>query len=195
MSRYKRKPTTTHQVSVIGMLHIVEVRMVNRHTGETIKQKLLVVGSEAADIEKKLRWVFDISSYAEFSITGVEKVREKVHTISTSITQHREEAKGPLVKQHGEVKEISQENHGGDKYSPNCYAVGITTTMLAKDEEHALRKVGHAIVSSATGVDSHAGAKLSSGATVVIEKLAKSTGFAMPRDVSSETNNARMVRG
>ena len=57
------------------MLYIANVRLVNR-AGETIKHRILLVGCEADDIDRKLRWLFDATT-KEMSITGVEKVRRK----------------------------------------------------------------------------------------------------------------------
>jgi hypothetical protein len=153
-----------------------------------------VVGGEAADIERKLNWIFDIAKYSEFSISNIEKVREKVHTISTVITQEKAPA-GPLVKRDENVKEMPQAKQSIEEYDPRLYAVGIATTMLAKDEEHALRKVGHALINRIKTTKSHSGATLSEDSTVTVEQIPMSTGHAKPRDVSGEKNRAHFVRG
>ena len=67
--------------------------------------------------------------------------------------------------------------------------------MLAKDEEHALRKLSHALMSHATGGHSHSGASLSADSTVEIEEVPRANGYATARDVSNEVNHAHMVRG
>lgn len=179
---------------VIGMLFIVDVRMVVKRSGEKIKKKLLIVGCEAADIERKLRWIFDSASYDEFSISNVEKVREKVHVISTVYTQ-LSETDAPIVKRREGMAEIQQSQMCQEKYDPKKYAVGITTTMVAKDEQHALRKVAHAILVSATDGKAHSAAALSDDATVVVEQIPLPSGYAMPRDASTESNRAHFVRG
>ena len=52
----------TSDAAVLGLLYIVDVRMVERGTGEKLKHKLLVIGSEQSDIERKLRWMFASSA-------------------------------------------------------------------------------------------------------------------------------------
>jgi hypothetical protein len=200
-NRYKRQQkVATHKAEVesaqgvIGMLFLVDVRMVIRRSGEKIKKKLLVVGCEAADIERKLRWVFDSASYDEFSVSNVEKVREKVHVISTVYTQTNA-IEEPIIKRKEGTVEAPQAKLCQEKYDPKNYAVGITTTMVAKDEQHALRKVANALLVSATDGIAHSASSLSEDATVVIEQIPLSSGYAMPRDVSSEVNRAHFVRG
>jgi len=180
---------------VIGMLYLVDVRMVNKRSGEKIKKKLLLVGCEADDIERKLRWVFDSSLYEEFSVSDVEKVREKVHVISTVYSQLDTTTKTPLIKRTDGTPTVKQMSTGQEKYDPNLYAVGITTTMIGKDEQHALRKVGNAILASATDGKSHSAAELSEDATVTVERIPFQSGYAMPRDVTNESNKPHFVRG
>lgn len=88
MTLYKKQKASGGPggIALLGMLYIANVRLVNR-ASETIKHRVLLVGCEADDIERKLRWLFDATTYKEMSITGVEKVREKVHFLSTVITQ------------------------------------------------------------------------------------------------------------
>jgi len=93
MTRYKKihhppllttpKPT---EAPLLGMLYIVDVNVIDKETGETSKHKLLVVGCEADDIERKMKWIFDTGNVSVM-IKGAEKVREKVHFLSTIITK------------------------------------------------------------------------------------------------------------
>lgn len=188
-----RLPTQSDKF-VLGMLYVVEVRLVNRTTCEKHKHKLLVVGCEESDIERKMRWMFDKSTYKEMSITSVEKVREKVHFLSTVITQP-EPAVGQVIERDERSQFVKQQQMSIEPYDPKLFVIGLATTMLAKDEQHALRKVGHALVSHATEGKSHSGASLSDDSTLTIEQISKSSGYAMPRDVSLESNKARMFRG
>lgn len=184
----------TSDAAVLGLLYIVDVRMVARGSGEKIKHKLLVVGSEQADIERKLRWMFDVSKYREFSIKSIEKVREKIHFLSTTITQDNEPVEANIVRPDGTVPVIEQ-SALQERYDPVLYAIGITTTMLGKDETHALRKVGRALIAHATEGQSHTGASLSEDSTISIEAIPKRSGYALPRDVSASSNPARIMRG
>ena len=67
MIRYKKihrpPPTVTvpkpMEAPLLGMLYIVDVSVSDKSTGEMAKHKLLVVGCEADDIERKMRWIFD----------------------------------------------------------------------------------------------------------------------------------------
>lgn len=201
--RYKKKQPISPQQAAsqpsnsevihMGMLYVVDVRLVHANTGEKYKHKLIMVGCEHDDIERKLRWIFDATVYKEMSITGIEKVREKIHFLSTVITQVT--ANNPVIAREEGSQIVLQQTGRQEPYDPRLYAVGITTTMLAKDESHALHKVGHALVSQATEGKSHAGAALSTNSTVVIEEVHQSSGYAMPRNVSNEVNRAHMVRG
>lgn len=179
---------------VVGMLFVVEIRMRSSTTGEKVKQRLLLVGTEAHDIERKIKWIVDTSKYDEFSICSVEKVREKVHVLSTVITQD-DSSVGPIVKTDDRVQCVAQGKTNIEKYEAKLFAVGITTTMIAKDESHAMRKVGNAIIASTQDFKSQTAASLSDGSTVSIEEIPFSSGFASPRDVSSEINRAHFVRG
>lgn len=181
--------------SVLGMLYVVEVNMLDRKTGEKIKHKLLLVGCEQADIERKLAWVFDSAKYTGIVVKGVEKVREKVHFLSTVVTQP-ESAIGPVVGTSEGSKFVQQAPGPTEPYEPSLFAVGLSTTMIGKDEDHVLRKVGHALISKATQGGIHSsGAKLSEGSTLVIERVPLSSGYASARDVSAEINRAQFVRG
>lgn len=194
MGKYRKNaPPVTDKAWLLGMLYIVSVRLVVKATGEKIKHNILMVGCESDDIERKLRWVFDPSLYMEFSVSGVEKVKEKIHILSTVITQDKAPALAIIARENG-TQEVAYPTNRIEQYDPKLYAVGIATTILAKDEEHALRKVGYAITNS-VGEHSHSGAKLSTDSTVTVEEIPRSSGYAMPRDVSNETNEASFVRG
>ena len=75
------------ETSTIGMLYLVNIKLTRKATNEKIKQRLLVVGCEAGDIERKLRWTIDTSKYDNFMIKSVEKIRNKVHVLGTTIEQ------------------------------------------------------------------------------------------------------------
>lgn len=179
--------------SVLGMLYIVQVRMFKRSTGETIKKKLLVVGGEQSDISKKLKWHFDVSEFDEFSITEIEKIRSKIHTLNTTVEQEVSSPNARIKTKEG-TKQVYGVSTEKEKYDPNLYAVGVVTTMLGSDEDHALRKVGRALIEMT--LDSAAkGLRLSDESTVTIDQIPKSSGYAKPRDVSSEVNNAHIFSG
>jgi hypothetical protein len=176
------------------MLYVVEVRMVTLHTNDKIRHRLLLVGCEHADIERKMKWLFAATQFKELSIAKIEKVREKVHFLSTVITQESIPV-GPVIERDERSQLVPQQQSRIEPYDPHLYAVGITTTMLAKDETHALRKVGHALVSHASVGQSHSGARLSEDSTIVIEEIPRASEYAKARDVSNEANKAQMVRG
>lgn len=202
MKRYRKIPAparvdpvvATPQQAVIGMLYLVDVRLVRAATGEKIKHRLLLVGCEQQDIERKLRWIFDAREFSEFSLGGVEKVREKVHFLSTVLTPAAA-ASGPVVEAGERTAAVPQAKTTIEQYDPHLFAVGVTTTMLAKDEAHALRKVGSALIASATEGRSHSAASLSDESQIRVERIPKSSGYAKPRDVSNESNRAHLVRG
>jgi hypothetical protein len=194
--KYKKKSlqTDAQSLMVLGMLYVVDVRLVTKHTQEKIKHRLLLVGCEEPDIERKIRWLFDATKYKEISIKGIEKVREKVHFLSTSIIKLNEPT-NPVIEREDGTQTVPQQQQLHEQYDPNLYAVGVTTTMLAKDEKHALRKVGNALINLASEGASHSGSNLSDDSNVQIEQVSKSSGFAKPRDVSMESNKATFVRG
>ena len=201
MTRYKKihhpplltaqKPT---EAPLLGMLYIVDVNVMDKETGETAKHKLLVVGCEADDIERKMRWIFDTGNVSVM-IKGAEKVREKVHFLSTIITKDQS-ISSPVIMRDENSQPINQFSPQlTEPYDPKLFAVGIVTTMLAKDSDHALRKVATALMNRATVGKSHTGASLHDDSTINIEEIPKSNGYASARDVSSEVNKAHMVRG
>jgi hypothetical protein len=191
--RYKKAPVIS-ETALLGMLYIVEVRLVRKDTSEKIKHKLLLIGCEHSDIERKIRWMFNSNEYKEMSISGIEKVREKVHFLSTIVTQLNAPV-GPVIERDEGSQVVPQQKTEIDPYAPKLFAVGITTTMLAQDENHALRKIGNALISIATEGRSHSGAALSHDSTVAIEEISRGSGYAMPRDVSKESNVAHLIRG
>ena len=178
----------------IGMLYVIEVRMVDKVTQEKIKHKVLIVGGEERDIDRKVRWIFDSSRYRELSITGVEKIRDKVHILQTVITQDGG-PRTPVIDRGERTESIPQGKAIIENAPLLMYAIGISTRMPARDSVHALRKVGHAIVSSTLPDKSHSGASLSDDATITVEQIPFSSGYARPRDVSNEANTAYFVRG
>lgn len=202
MKRYRKVPVparidpviATPQQAVLGMLYVADVRLIRAATGEKVKHRLLLVGCEAQDIERKLRWIFDAREFSEFALTGVEKIREKVHFLSTVITPPAAPVEA-IVEIGERTAPVPRVATNTEAYDPNLYAIGITTTMLAKDEAHALRKVGNALLASASEGRSHTAASLSEDSQVQVERIPKSSGYTKPRDVSLESNRAHMVRG
>jgi len=201
MTRYKKihhPPTAAllrpTEAPLLGMLYIVDVNVLDKSTRETAKHKLLLVGCEAEDIERKMKWIFDTGNVS-LMIKGAEKVREKVHFLSTIITKD-ESADSPVIMRDENSQTITQFSPQlTEAYDPKLFAVGIVTTMLAKDSDHALRKVATALMNRATVGKSHTGASLHDDSTINVEEIPKSNGYASPRDVSSEVNKAHMVRG
>ena len=202
MIRYKKihrpPPTVTPpkpmEAPLLGMLYIVDVSVSDKATGEMAKHKLLVVGCEADDIERKMRWIFDTGNVS-LMIKSVEKVREKVHFLSTTITKDQS-VDGPVIMRDENSLSINQFSPQlTEAYDPKLFAVGIVTTMLAKDSDHALRKVATALMNRATVGKSHTGASLHDDSTISVEEIPKSNGYASSRDVSNEVNKAHMVRG
>lgn len=180
--------------SIIGMLYLVNVRMTDKVTKERIRHRVLVVGGEESDIERKVKWLFDQSRYGALRISNIEKVREKVHILQTIIEQEAPAAT-PVIERGECTTHAPQGRLLIESVRPKLFAVGITTTMLGKDATHALRKVGHAIVSRTLPGKSHGGASLSNESTVAIEEIPFSSGVAMPKDVSNEVNQPHFVRG
>lgn len=178
---------------MLGMLYIVDVRLVAK-SGERIKQKILMVGCEKADIERKLKWVLDAAQYKEMSISGIEKVREKVHVINTIITEEPSPA-GPIVTVGDRSVVVPTAKLHTNDYAPKLFAVGIVTQMLGSDEYHALRKVGNALTTHGLAAKSHNGPRLSEQSTISVEEIPLSSAYAKPRDVSNEINPAHFVRG
>lgn len=201
MTRYKKihhPPTAAllrpAEAPLLGMLYIVDVSVLDKSTRETAKHKLLLVGCEAEDIERKMKWIFDTGNVS-LMIKGAEKVREKVHFLSTIITKD-ESVDSPVIMRDENSQPITQFSPQlTEAYDPKLFAVGIVTTMLAKDSDHALRKVATALMNRATVGKSHTGASLHGDSTINVEEIPKSNGYASARDVSNEANKAHMVRG
>ena len=77
MTLYKKQKASGGPggIALLGMLYIANVRLVNR-ASETIKHRILLVGCEADDIERKLRWLF---RFALSRMAGVAMVGKQVH--------------------------------------------------------------------------------------------------------------------
>ncbi len=182
--------------AVLGMLYLADIRYEERGSEEIVRQRLLVVGNESADVERKLRWAYDITSFKSFSVVAIEKVREKVHVLHTHKQLACAPANGVIQREEGS-QAIPSLHRNLEEYDPKLYAVGIVTTMLAKDPQHALRKVGSAISNSGSAklAKVHGGPSLSENSQVTVEEIPKSSGYAAPRDVSKESNRAHFVRG
>jgi len=198
--KYKKEPAPPRLLSqpisdapMLGMLYLVDVSVHSRMTGETTKHKLLLVGCELDDIERKMRWIFD-SGEESITVKGIEKVREKVHFLSSIVTQDKTPI-GPVIERPESSQIVHQQQILSEPYDPKLFAIGISTTMLAKDIDHALRKVGNAILSRATVGKSHSGAPLSEDSTITVEEVPRSSGYAKARDTSHESNRAHVVRG
>jgi len=178
----------------LGMLYLVDVKMIDKATRETIKQRLLVVGGEEADISRKISWVIDASRYRSIAVIGHEKIRDKVHVLHTVVEQ-APPAPTPVIERGDRSESVPQAKSIIQSEPPKLFAIGVTTTMVAQDSTHALRKVGHAILSRTSPGSSHAGASLSDNSTISVEQIPFSSGYAKPRDVSNESNHATFVRG
>jgi hypothetical protein len=175
------------------MLYLVGVRFTDRRSREITKQRLLVVGGEEADIERKLRWIYETDNFCEFSITGVEKVREKIHVLSTTVTQPREVSKNTILREEGRQQEVI--DPVPDIPDLIHYAVGITTRIYARDHYHALRKVAAALNEQSTDGPTSTTARLSSDSVVQVEEITKPSAVARPRDVTNVKAKAHFVRG
>jgi len=182
---------------ILGMLWQVNVRLVRIDTGEVYRHKILMVGCEFGDIERKLRWVFDRSTYSTMEVSGARRVREKIHILSTVITEQKSapaavierDDRSQIVPNPATVtEETAEENY--------ClYAVGVVTKMSATDELHALRKVGRALAAKGSPVSSDSAPTLSEDATITVEQISYSSGYAMPRDISDSKTKAHIMRG
>lgn len=179
--------------NILGMLYIVEVRLVSKKSHEKIKEKLLLVGSEYDDIEKKLSWIYDKDKYDQFSISNICKVRQKIHLLNRTITS-LDEPDVPNIKRDDNTYKASEASCYNEKYDPNLYAIGLSTSTLAKDENHALRKIGNALLAKGGHVQSGCGS-LSNDSILTIEQIPLNSGYAMPRDVKNEALKASIVRG
>jgi len=198
--KYRKKVNTLSRPAepkthdwVLGMLYIVQLRLRRRDTGEKIKHRILMVGCEANDLERKLKWSFDMKVYDEFAITDIQKVKDKIHILSSVIEQDHSPAQATIERNEG-TQEFPYPPQEIERYDPKVFAVGLATMVRARDGDHALRKVGRALINSTDG-HSHAGAALSENSTLTIEEIPKPSGYAMPRDVTNEVNEPRFFRG
>jgi hypothetical protein len=165
----------------MGMLFMVHVSMKNIANDELIKNKLLMVCDKSSGIEDKLKWIFDASKFSSLRILSAEKIRQKIHILSTVTTQDD-------VQPHASIS-------AKDSYNPKLYAVGVSTLIHAGDQNHALRKVGRALTEKGTAIKSSGTPTLSNDSTINVEEVPVSSGFSKARNVSSEINTAKFVRG
>ena len=195
MAHY-RKASPTNQQPLLGMLYIVEVRLIRRGDNTSIKQRLLMVGCESADIERKLRWVYSADEYSEFGITGVSKVTDKIHVLSTHIRQIAT-APAPIIKRADGTYAVPQTPAARIPSDHKKYAIGLAAQLYARSDFHALEKVSHALLNEAA-VLAHmpaGGYRLPPESMLIIEEVAAPSDLATARDVSNEINKAHLVRG
>ena len=102
---------------------------------------------------------------------------------------------GPSIERNEGTQVVAQVSSVTEPYAPRLYAIGLTTTMLARDEEHALRKIGNALIARTMPNKSHSAAALSADSQISVEQIPLKSGFAKARDTSSEVNRAHFVRG
>lgn len=103
--RYRKKEQAP---ATIGLLYIVRVRLVDGHTKEKIKHRLLMVGCERGDIERKLTWIFDPLKYSEMAVVDVRKVTDKIHIVNTVIEQPSESITTPSIDRGGSTVVVGQ---------------------------------------------------------------------------------------
>lgn len=175
-----------------GQLYLVRVRMEKISTGERIKHRLLVVGAGKEDVDRRMRWHFDAAQMKSFSITQVKKIDKSVTVLSTEV--HQEQALVDPTIQRPDGSVVVSTSHGATIAEHlKKFAVGISTTILATDADHAIRSTGRAVMNY--GVDNSTGPKLSEDSTVMVEEVSEPSHFAKARDVSAEVNKAHFVRG
>ena len=179
---------------VAGMLYVVNVRLVHALTDEKIKHRIILVGCERDDVERKLRWMFDKKTYSQFRVTSVVKVTNKVHILSTSITQPSPLSADPIIMREGGSEMVGQSHEATIADGFKKYAIGLATSVLARSESHALRKLA-ATLADISIEEGGTGRKLSDGSTLTIEELSVNSGYATARDVTNEINNLHFVRG
>ena len=180
-------------MDMIGMLYIVHVRMIKKTTKEKVKQRLLMVGCEHKDIARKINWIIDGSKYESVAITDIVKVRQKVHVISTVITQHKEQI-GPIISGTENSKYVDQVVPF-DRNPSKLYAIGLTTTMSGCSKGHALRKTARALAISTTDeIKSSNEPSLSEDSIIQIEEIPFRSQHVRARDTSSEINPAHVIR-
>lgn len=181
---------------MLGMLFTCQVSLHRARTGERITHKVLMIGCEVDDIERKLRWMFAKNEFDEFAITKIERVKEKVHILSTVVTQDPPPMHA-IIDRDDRSQTIpypaSTERDADQSY--RIFALGVATKMPATDELHAMRKVGRALVAMGNSLPSESAPRLSDDAVVTVEPISRSSGHAKPRDVSELKARAHIVRG
>ena len=188
-----RKQKTSPAPGVVGMLHVARVGMRRKSTGEEITVRLLLVGCESGDIERKIRWLYDQEQFSGLRIEDIEKVRDKVHVLSQKIEQERAPADAVIERAEGTQEVRSASREPADELQH--WAIALTTRVYARDTAHAFRKIGSALVAEGSEGKSQSAAKLSDDAVLTVEPIGKSSRIARARDVSNETNTATFVRG
>ncbi len=177
---------------LVGMLYMVDVNLEDDNLGEIIKHRLIMVGSERSDIDRKIYWMFRDSGRRVF-IVKVKKLREKIHIMRTFVTQKNEA--GSVVIDRNDRSQVVTQGVSAESNGLKLFAVGVTTSMVAKDDLHAMRKVGNVLISRGTQTEMSSMASLSNDSNVIVEEIAFPRKHASARDVSNEVNRAKFVRG
>ena len=178
---------------LLGMLYLIDVRVSVLSTREIMKHHMLVIGGEEADIERKLRWMFDVTKYTDIRITSCVRIREKMHILRTTLLKESTEPDA-VIKRLNDVQNVFQPTQVASSENGKFWAVGLSTTMHGFDEGHCIRKIARALAEAYAPIKNKDAPVLSENSTLLIEEISEPSGFAMPRDVTGEANKAHIFR-
>lgn len=176
-----------------GMLFLIDVTMENKNTNEITLSRFLIVADDESEISSRFTYQHDISDFENVRITNIQKIKQKIHLLSTRTEIKRDS--GNLINKDGLEIPQNNSNKNSKEYLPKIFSIGIATTIVASDEKHAMRKIGSYLLAANTIGGEKTQSPLSENSKVMIEEVAKSSGFALPRDVSNESNRAMIFRG
>lgn len=178
--------------AVQGSLWLASVRLTDEVAQEASTLDVLCVADTKDDLCARLRWALDIPIGVDVYVMQADKMRGRAYVVSRRV-QPMEAPANHMQRPDGSVPVPQQ---SASRVDLPLFAVGCATSIRARDESHALRRVGSALMASgAPKTAAERGAQLPDGAQILVEQISEATGIAMPRDVSTLKVRAHIVRG
>lgn len=114
-----------------GQLYQAEVVIELKDTNAIERSCFVLVAESQKDVERRIRYMLDNPNYADFAIVTVRRIKTMFRAWSRVI--FRDEAGRPIDREDNRHR----------------FGVGISGQVMANDERHCRRKIGHWLLDDA----------------------------------------------
>jgi hypothetical protein len=172
------------------MMFVLQIKAIKKGTGERISAAYLLTGESSTDVVQRLSYVIDVDDFKEIKISSVKKIRPKSHLLWMSVKQAPDEPSFIENRVEGSASHFQEWGKAVDGYS--SFAIGIACRISAKNEAHALSRLGrHLSMRGNAGYDAD---PLSGDSVINVEELGERSNVALPRS-QAIFPQASFVRG